>query len=217
MRSMVTVSKMDERSIPEISTLFTAFDSTEIPELIGLRRRQLFVCDGIQIHLYDFADQADKAALMKVKGDPRMARLSADLEPYVSPYEPETWNSPADSAAFSFYDWEDGSTGDETRTDTTVTLTRMDQDAIPAVTSVFQEFDATGGAGAAGTRRRQLFAYNDLCVHIQDHVGPDGGDVARKAAAELWFGKVVEALPRLAPEGPSSDGHASRFYGWEAP
>ncbi|MER7351287.1 TcmI family type II polyketide cyclase [Streptomyces aurantiacus] len=217
MRSMVTVSKMDHNSIPEVSKLFTEFDSTEIPNLIGLCRRQLFVHDDVQIHLYDFAEQADQSALAKVKGDPRMARLSMDLKPFVAPYDPETWNSPADSAAFCFYDWQDEPIENAGRTDTTVTVTRMDQASIPAVTSIFRESDSTESPRSMGTRRRQLFAYRDLCIHIQDHDGSDGADIAQKAASDIWFGKVVRDLPELADQKPTTDGHASRFYGWVAP
>ncbi|MFG2488765.1 MULTISPECIES: TcmI family type II polyketide cyclase [Streptomyces] len=216
MRSMVTVSKMDQKSIPEVSNLFAEFDSTEIPGMIGLGRRQLFIHDGIQIHLYDFTEKSDQVALEKVKTDPRMGRLAIDLNPFVAPYEPTTWNSPADSAAFCFYDWEGDPAENLGRTDTAVTITRMDQAAIPAVTSIFREFESTGSSRPAGIRRRQLFAFKDLCIHIQDYAGSDGAAVAQKAASDIWFGRVVRDLPELAPEEPATNGHASRFYGWEA-
>jgi hypothetical protein len=214
MRSMVTVSKMDRNSIPEVSKLFAEFDSTEIPGLIGLHRRQLFIHQDVQVHLYDFVEKSDQAALEKVKSDPRMARLSVDLQPFVAPYEPETWNSPADSAASCFYSWEGESLESAGPTGTTVTVARMEPDAIPDVQKIFREFDAT--AQLLGIRRRQLFAFKDLCIHIQDHAGLNDADAAQKAAADIWFGRVLQDLPQLAPEEPTTDLHASRFYGWEA-
>ncbi|MFC8346489.1 TcmI family type II polyketide cyclase [Streptomyces sp. GKU 895] len=214
MRSMVTVSKMDRDAIPEVSKLFAEFDSTEIPGLIGLHRRQLFIHHGVQVHLYDFVEKSDQAALEKVKSDPRMARLSVDLQPFVTPYEPETWNSPADSAASCFYAWEAEPEGRPGPTETTVTLARMEADAIPEVTGIFRDFDAT--AQLMGIRRRQLFVFKDLCIHIQDHAGRDDADIAQKAATDIWFGHVLRELPRLAPQEPTPDGHAIRFYGWEA-
>ncbi|MFE5869618.1 TcmI family type II polyketide cyclase [Streptomyces roseifaciens] len=216
MRSMVTVSKMDQNSLSEVSKLFTEFDSTEIPGLIGLQRRQLFVHDGVQIHLYDFSENPDPSAMEKVKTDPRMSRLATDLNPFVTPYEPETWTSPADSAAFCFHDWEGEPAENRDRTQTTVTLTRMDQAAIPAVTNIFRESEAADASRSTGILRRQLFAFKDLCIHVQEHAGGDGAEIARKAASDIWFGKVIQALPELAPQEPSTDGHASRFYGWEA-
>ncbi|MEU6143258.1 TcmI family type II polyketide cyclase [Streptomyces sp. NPDC047081] len=211
---MVTVSKMDRSSIPEVSRLFAEFDGTEIPGLIGLHRRQLFIHQNIQVHLYDFVEKSDPAALEKVKSDPRMGRLSVDLQPYVAPYEPETWNSPADSAAACFYTWEGEEIDSPGPTGTTVTIARMDSDAIPDVQKIFRDFDAT--ARLLGIRRRQLFAFKDLCIHIQDHDGLDDTNVARKTASEIWSGKVLQDLPRLAGQEPVADGWASRFYGWEA-
>ncbi|WP_158754627.1 TcmI family type II polyketide cyclase [Streptomyces sp. NRRL F-2580] len=216
MRTMVTVAKMDQNSIPEVSKLFAEFDSTEIPNMIGLRRRQLFIHDDIQIHLYDFAEKSDQAALEKVKTDPRMGRLAIDMKVFVTPYEPETWNSPADSTAFCFHDWEGEPFENQGRTNTAVTITRMDQAMIPAVSSAFREFESTESSRSTGIRRRQLFAFKDLCIHIQDYTGSNGADIAQKAASDIWFGKVVRDLPELALEEPATDGIASRFYGWEA-
>ncbi|MER6386321.1 TcmI family type II polyketide cyclase [Streptomyces sp. NPDC001250] len=213
MRSMVTVSKMDRNSIPEVSRLMAEFDSTEIPGLIGLHRRQLFIHHDISVHLYDFVEKSDPAALEKVKSDPRMAQLSIDLQPFVAPYEPETWKSPADSAASCFYGWEGEQVEDPGPTGTTVTITRMDPDAILDVQKTFREFDAT--AQLLGIRRRQLFAFKDLCIHIQDHAGINGADIAHKAASDIWC-KVLQDLSQLASQELTTDGNASRFYGWEA-
>ncbi|MEV8070543.1 TcmI family type II polyketide cyclase [Streptomyces sp. NPDC085995] len=214
MRSMMTISKMDRNSVPEVSKLFAEFDSTEIPGLIGLRRRQLFLHQDVQIHLYDFAEKSDQAALEKAKADPRMARLSVDLHPFVTPYEPETWNSPADSAAVFFYGWESDQAGELSHTETTVTVSRMDPEAIPDLKRIFREFDTT--AQLMGIRRRQLFAFKDLCIHVQDHSGANGADLAKKAATDIWRNQVVQDLPQFDLRQPATDGHASRFYGWVA-
>ncbi|WP_053700559.1 TcmI family type II polyketide cyclase [Streptomyces sp. NRRL F-5755] len=214
MRSMVTVSKMDLHHSWKVTQLFHEFDSTEIPGLIGLRRRQLFIHQNIQIHLYDFAEKSDQIALEKVKSDPRMARLSVDLQPFVTPYEPETWNSPADSAASCFYCWEGEPTEELGSTGTTVTLARIAPEVIPDITKIVGEFDAT--TQSAWIRRRQLFAFKDLCIQVQDHAGSHGADIARKAALDLWNGQVVQGLPHPVAREMATDGHASRIYGWSA-
>ncbi|MFD9480234.1 hypothetical protein [Streptomyces nojiriensis] len=79
---------------------------------------------------------------------------------------------------------------------TMVTVAKMDQNSIPEVS--------------------KLFAFKDLRIHIQECAVSNGADAAQKAASDIWSGQVVRDLPELAPEKPATNGHASRFYGWEA-
>jgi len=97
---------MDPRSSAEVARIFKAFDETDMPHRMGTRRRQLFMFHGLYFHLQDFDDDNGRERIEEAKTDPRFVRISRDLEPYIAPYDPETWRSPADAMAQRFYVWE---------------------------------------------------------------------------------------------------------------
>ena len=54
MHSTLIVARMDAGSSADVAKLFADFDATEMPHLMGTRRRQLFSYRGLYFHLQDF-------------------------------------------------------------------------------------------------------------------------------------------------------------------
>jgi cyclase len=106
MHSTLIVARMELGSAQEVAGLFGAFDQTEMPHLMGTRRRQLFSYRGLYFHLQDFDADNGGELIEKAKTDPRFIGISADLKPYIEAYDPATWRSPADAMATRFYNWE---------------------------------------------------------------------------------------------------------------
>lgn len=106
MHSNLIVARMDIRSQEAVAELFAGFDKTEMPELMGTRRRQLFAYRGLYFHVQDFDQDNGGALIERAKTDPRFVRISEDLRQFISAYDPATWRSPADAMATRFYSWE---------------------------------------------------------------------------------------------------------------
>jgi cyclase len=106
MYSTLIVARMEPGSSADVAKLFTDFDATEMPHLMGTRRRQLFSFRGLYFHLQDFDSDNGGAAIEEARTDPRFIRISDDLKPHVAAYDPETWRSPADAMANRFYLWQ---------------------------------------------------------------------------------------------------------------
>ena len=106
MHSTLIVARMEPGSAVDVAKLFGAFDETEMPHLMGTRRRQLFHYRGLYFHLQDFDADNVGELIEKAKSDERFVRISEDLKPYIEAYDPATWRSPADAMATRFYNWE---------------------------------------------------------------------------------------------------------------
>ena len=62
--------------------------------MAGIRHRSLFVLEDLYIHLIE-TDGDPAAAVDKVRDHALFREISHErLEPYCSPYDPETWRSP---------------------------------------------------------------------------------------------------------------------------
>lgn len=107
MHSTLIVARMDPSAHPDVARLFGDFDATEMPQLMGTRRRQLFHYRGLYFHLQDFDADNGGTRIERAKSDPRFVRISDDLKPFIRAYDPATWRSPADAMATRFYAWED--------------------------------------------------------------------------------------------------------------
>jgi len=105
MHSTLIIARMDPAHGGDVAALFAAFDRTEMPQLMGTRRRQLFSYRGLYFHLQDFAADDGGARIEQAKTDPRFQRISDDLKPFIEAYDPVTWRSPADAMAGRFYSW----------------------------------------------------------------------------------------------------------------
>ncbi|WP_371663115.1 TcmI family type II polyketide cyclase [Streptomyces sp. NBC_00280] len=106
MHSTLIVARMDSGSQADVAKLFTQFDRTEMPHLMGTRRRQLFSYRGLYFHLQDFEADNGGERIELAKTDPRFVGISDDLKPFIEAYDPATWRSPADAMATRFYNWE---------------------------------------------------------------------------------------------------------------
>lgn len=106
MHSTLIVARMDPGSGHDVAQLFREFDRTDMPHLMGTRRRQLFAYRGLYFHLQDFDTDNGGELIEEAKTDSRFVRISDDLKPFIQAYDPATWRSPADAVATRFYDWE---------------------------------------------------------------------------------------------------------------
>jgi cyclase len=104
MPSTLIVARMDPDASGDVARIFGRFDDTEMPHLMGTRRRQLFFYRGLYFHLQDFDDDGH-VAIEAAKSHPRFVKVSADLRPHIEAYDPATWRSPADAMATRFYHW----------------------------------------------------------------------------------------------------------------
>ncbi|POX55039.1 TcmI family type II polyketide cyclase [Streptomyces sp. Ru71] len=105
MHSTLIVARMELGSADDVARLFREFDATEMPHVMGTRRRQLFAYRGLYFHLQDFDDNDGGERIETAKSDPRFVAISEDLKPHIEAYDPATWRSPADALAHRFYQW----------------------------------------------------------------------------------------------------------------
>lgn len=105
MHSTLIVARMAPESGVEVAGIFGEFDRTEMPDLMGTCRRQLFSYQGLYFHVQDF-DSDGGQAIEKARSHPLFTEISNTLKAYIDPYDPKTWRSPADAMANRFYQWE---------------------------------------------------------------------------------------------------------------
>jgi len=105
MPSELIVARMAGFSSESVAKLFGEFDRTEMPHLMGTRRRQLFHYQGLYFHLQDFDDDHGGEIIEAAKTNPTFIQISKDLRPHISAYDPDTWKSPKDALATRFYHW----------------------------------------------------------------------------------------------------------------
>jgi cyclase len=105
MHSTLIVARMEPADADRVAALFRDFDATEMPDLMGTRRRQLFHYHGLYFHLQDFDQDNGGERIEDAKADARFVAISQDLKPFIGAYDPATWRSPADAMARRFYDW----------------------------------------------------------------------------------------------------------------
>jgi cyclase len=103
MHSTLIVARMAPTSSAEVARIFGDFDKTEMPALMGTRRRQLFAYHGLYFHLQDFDTDSGGENIELARSHPTFVGISADLKPFIDAYDAETWRSPADAMATRFY------------------------------------------------------------------------------------------------------------------
>ena len=101
----VIVAKIKPGAEEEVAKLFAESDATELPRLAGVRHRSLWVLDDVYIH-YVETDEDFAEAVDAVREHPLFKEISAKLDAYIAPYDPETWRSPKDAQARQFYAWD---------------------------------------------------------------------------------------------------------------
>lgn len=105
MHSTLIVARMASGSGDEVARIFGEFDRTEMPDLMGTRRRQLFSYQGLYFHLQDF-DSDGGQAIEQARSHPLFIEISDTLKAHIGPYDPKIWRSPSDAMANRFYQWE---------------------------------------------------------------------------------------------------------------
>jgi cyclase len=104
LHSTLIVARMAPGSGEKVARIFSDFDQTEMPYLMGTRRRQLFAFHGLYFHLQDFDSDDGAQTIEAAKAHPLFQQISADLKPFIEPYDPQ-WQSPKDAMAARFYHW----------------------------------------------------------------------------------------------------------------
>ncbi|MGK5639755.1 TcmI family type II polyketide cyclase [Streptomyces sp. URMC 126] len=105
MHSTLIVARMAPESADEVARLFGEFDKTEMPGLMGTRRRQLFSYQGLYFHLQDFDSDNGGESIEQARTHPLFVNISEDLKAHIGAYDPDTWRSPSDAMARRFYHW----------------------------------------------------------------------------------------------------------------
>jgi cyclase len=104
-RRGVIVAKIKPGAEEAVAEIFAESDATELPTLAGVRHRSLWVLDDVYIHFLEMdEDVAEK--IEGVRDHDLFREISRKLDEYITPYNPETWRSPADAQARCFYTWE---------------------------------------------------------------------------------------------------------------
>lgn len=98
------VARTNIANLPHIAELFAESDSTELPQVLGVRHRSLFSYRDLYFHFVEFGGD-HREALASAAGRADFAELSRKLRPYVEPYDPAAWRSPADAVSTEFYTW----------------------------------------------------------------------------------------------------------------
>jgi cyclase len=99
------IARIKPGSEKQVATIFAESDATELPALVGVRHRSLFVLGDIYVHFVETEDDFD-ASLGAIRDHPLFRDISKRLEPYIEPYDPLTWRSPKDATAREFYSWD---------------------------------------------------------------------------------------------------------------
>ena len=107
MHSTLIVARINPDAQASVADLFAEFDASEMPRLMGTRRRELFHYRGLYFHLQDFAGEHGGESIQETRTHPSFVRISNELKPFIEAYDPSTWRSPKDAMATRFYHWED--------------------------------------------------------------------------------------------------------------
>jgi cyclase len=101
----VIVAKIAPGAEDKVAEIFARSDESDLPQLAGVRHRSLFVLDDVYIH-YVETDENFEAAVDQVREHPLFKEISRELDAHITPYDPETWQSPKDATAREFYSWD---------------------------------------------------------------------------------------------------------------
>jgi cyclase len=101
----VIVGRLKPGSEAEVARIFAESDATELPDLVGVTSRGLYVLGDLYIHVVETAEPFGQS-VGGVQGHPLFEDIRQRLDPYIEPYDPDTWRSPKDAFARQFYAWE---------------------------------------------------------------------------------------------------------------
>lgn len=101
------IARMKPGSQDDVARIFAESDASELPEIVGVRHRSLWALNDLYAH-YVETDADFDDAVSSVRDHPLFKEISRKLDAYITPYDPDTWRSPADAMAHQFYVWEPG-------------------------------------------------------------------------------------------------------------
>ncbi|GII78905.1 hypothetical protein Sru01_38870 [Sphaerisporangium rufum] len=104
MHRTLIVAKMAPSETEAVAKIFADSDASDLPHLIGVRRRTLFRFHELYFHLVE-ADQDITPDLYKARSHPLYAEINTRLAEHIRPYDP-AWREPKDAMAQPFYTWE---------------------------------------------------------------------------------------------------------------
>jgi cyclase len=104
-RSLI-VARIATGAEEQVARIFAESDGTELPRLAQIRHRSLYRLGDLYVHLLESGAPSHET-LGAIRGHPEFARISEELQPYISPYLP-TWAGPQDAVADCFYTYEPG-------------------------------------------------------------------------------------------------------------
>jgi cyclase len=103
-RRGLIVARIGADAEKDVARIFGESDRTDLPELAGVEHRSLYVLDDVYVHLVEFRGDA-KESVEGVRQNELFRDVSSKLEPFIHPYNPQTWRSPRDAFAREFYSW----------------------------------------------------------------------------------------------------------------
>ena len=103
-RRALIVARIGAGAEHDVARIFGESDTTTLPELAGVRHRSLYVLDDVYVHLVEFRGEANES-VEGVREHELFWDVSRKLEPFIRPYNPQTWRSPRDAFAREFYSW----------------------------------------------------------------------------------------------------------------
>ncbi|MGK5441411.1 TcmI family type II polyketide cyclase [Micromonospora sp. URMC 105] len=100
----VVVGRIKPGAEPDVARIFGESDAGSLPVQLGVTGRWLYSIDDVYVHLLERTAAA--AGGGPDHNQPAFAKVMAELSPFISPYNPETWHSPKDAVAKEFYRWQ---------------------------------------------------------------------------------------------------------------
>ncbi|WP_446209813.1 TcmI family type II polyketide cyclase [Micromonospora sp. IBSANI012] len=102
----VIIGRIKPGAEPDVARIFGESDAGSLPVQLGVTGRWLYSIDDVYVHLLERTDAAAADGAGQDHEQPVFAKIMAELSPYISPYDPETWRGPEDSVAKEFYRWQ---------------------------------------------------------------------------------------------------------------
>lgn len=104
MHRTIIVARIQPDCEPAVAQVFADSDATSLPHDLGVQRRALYSLSDVYLHVIDFRDDPAEA-LRRAPELPAFRKISADLSPFIRPYDEKNWRSPQDAVAREFYRW----------------------------------------------------------------------------------------------------------------
>ncbi|MDQ0762629.1 TcmI family type II polyketide cyclase [Streptomyces canus] len=105
MNQTLIVARMAPGDAQEVARIFADSDRTELPGLVGVKRRSLFRFHDLYFHLIESRESLG-GLTPEIRRHPLFQQVNSELEHFIEPYDPQTWRRPADAMAARFYMWQ---------------------------------------------------------------------------------------------------------------